>query len=102
MSQRERSAADCTISVVVPVFNEAGLLNELRDRITENLQQPNRDLEGILVDEESTDGTSELAQTIHGEDARFSCAHPSLNFHHLAAVTPGSAAERPVTVRVPR
>ena len=102
MSNRERSAADCTISVVVPVFNDAVLLNELRDRLTEIPQQLNHDFEGILVDDGSTDGTSELAQTIHGEDARFCCVHLSRNFDHLATVTAGPAAERPVTARVPR
>ncbi|NRA08576.1 MAG: glycosyltransferase family 2 protein [Myxococcales bacterium] len=89
MSNGERSAAAYGISVVVPVFNEAMLLDELRERLTRALENLTRDFEVVLVDDGSTDGTAERVDRIHGEDPRFRCVHLSRNFGHQAAVTAG-------------
>ena len=91
MSNGERSAAAYGISVVVPVFNEAMLLDELRERLTRALENLTRDFEVVLVDDGSTDGTAERVDRIHGEDPRFRCVHLSRNFGHQAAVPAGES-----------
>jgi dolichol-phosphate mannosyltransferase len=77
------------ISVVVPIFNENALLDELRERLTATLQRLNPDFEVVLVDDGSTDGSSATADQMHGADPRFRCVHLSRNFGHQAAVTAG-------------
>ena len=64
------------LSIVVPTFNEAGNVAELRDRVAAAL--PDIDWEMIYVDDDSPDGTSatvrkELAQ----RDSRVRCIQPA-------------------------
>jgi dolichol-phosphate mannosyltransferase len=89
MSTGRRTAQTAKISVVVPVYNEISLLEELRRRLAAALEPLAADFRVILVDDGSTDGTAELADKFHAEDARFCCVHLSRNFGHQAAVTAG-------------
>jgi dolichol-phosphate mannosyltransferase len=89
MTSTARCIREATISIVVPVFNEVPVLPELRRRLTAVLENVTPSFEVLLVDDGSTDGTSDLADRIHDEDARFKCVHFSRNFGHQAAVTAG-------------
>jgi dolichol-phosphate mannosyltransferase len=89
MTSTPRHIRAASISIVVPVFNEAPVLPELRRRLTTILEDVTPRFEVLLIDDGSTDGTAELADRIHGEDARFKCVHFSRNFGHQAAVTAG-------------
>lgn len=84
-----RSVSRARISVVVPLFNERELIGELRQRLTATLEPLQPDFEVILVDDGSTDGSSERADQLNDEDPRFRCVHLSRNFGHQAAVTAG-------------
>jgi len=53
---------DAELSIVVPVFNEAGVLPELARRCVEAARATGMVFELLLVDDASTDGTGELAR----------------------------------------
>ncbi|MCW5954854.1 MAG: glycosyltransferase, partial [Propionibacteriaceae bacterium] len=55
------------ISVIVPVRNAERHLSECLDSI---LRQTHRDLEIILVDDGSTDGSAAILATYAGQDSR--------------------------------
>jgi glycosyltransferase involved in cell wall biosynthesis len=76
------------ISVVVPVLNELenveplyrSVLEVLDDRVTWEL---------LFVDDGSTDGTAECAETLGREDGRVRCLRLSRNFGQTAAMQAG-------------
>ena len=59
------------LSIVVPTFNEAGNVAELRDRIDAAL--PGVDWEMIYVDDDSPDGTSATVRELAQRDSRVRC-----------------------------
>ena len=56
-----------TVSVIIPTFNRGYVI---REAITSVLDQAHRDIEVIVVDDGSTDGTGELMATCFGGDPR--------------------------------
>ena len=63
-----------TVSVIIPTFNRARFLGEALDSV---LGQTYSDLEVIVVDDGSTDGTAEVMATRTRDDARVRYAAPS-------------------------
>jgi dolichol-phosphate mannosyltransferase len=59
------------LSIVVPTFNEAGNVVELRDRVAAAL--PGVDWEMIYVDDDSPDGTAATARELAQRDGRVRC-----------------------------
>jgi len=84
-----REAASALVSVVVPIFDEVAVLPEFRRRLVAVFEGARIRFEVIVVDDGSTDGSGELADQFHEEDARWKCVHLSRNFGHQAAVTAG-------------
>lgn len=60
------------IHVVIPVYNAK---NYLRQTLRSVLDQPCRDIDIVLVDDGSTDGSGALCDQIAGEDPRISVIH---------------------------
>src|SRR5262245_8051014 len=89
MAAGARHLGDALVSVVVPVFDEADVLPELRRRLVAILEEAHARFEVIFVDDGSRDGTAGLVHEMNEEDARFKCVHLSRNFGHQAAVTAG-------------
>jgi glycosyltransferase involved in cell wall biosynthesis len=79
-------ASRCEISIVIPVFNEAGILAELLDRV-QSLKPARTEL--IVVDDGSTDGSAEVALNAGASVIR----HP-YNIGNGAAVKSGIRAAR--------
>jgi dolichol-phosphate mannosyltransferase len=59
------------LSIIIPTFNECGNVAELVQRISRCLAQ--RSWEIIFVDDDSPDGTADLAREIASQDARVRC-----------------------------
>ena len=78
-----------TYSIVIPLFNEEGVLLELYGRLaaaTDSLDGP---AEFIFVDDGSTDGTRELLEGLRADDERVKVLILSRNFGHQLAITAG-------------
>lgn len=78
------------LSVVIPVYNEAGTLAEVIRKV---LQIPHL-LEVVVVDDCSTDGTSEVARSIAESDERVRVTRHQRNAGKTAALKTGFAMTR--------
>jgi len=77
------------ISLVIPVYNEEVLIEEVFERTRQALVSIHEDFEVILVDDGSTDRTLEKLKTCHLKDPRYKVLALSRNFGHQAAYTAG-------------
>ncbi|HEY0382323.1 MAG TPA: glycosyltransferase family 2 protein [Candidatus Elarobacter sp.] len=92
-----RRGADATLSVVVPLFNEADNVDELLRRIREVLAGLTRSpaaYELILVDDGSRDATLEKLLAAAHADPHLRVISLSRNFGHQIAATAGLDAAR--------
>jgi glycosyltransferase involved in cell wall biosynthesis len=78
-----------TYSLVVPAFNEEGVIAELVARLAAVMDALDEDAETILVDDGSTDRTYELMREAAEADPRFRVVRLSRNFGHQIALTAG-------------
>ncbi|TVR77563.1 MAG: glycosyltransferase [Chitinophagaceae bacterium] len=77
------------ISLVIPVYNEQELIEQLFERTTGALEKITPNFEIICVNDGSTDNTLELLLACHQKDNRFKVVELSRNFGHQAAYTAG-------------
>lgn len=78
-----------TFSVIVPVYNEIGNLAELHRRVGETMARAEGDWELVLVDDGSTDGSSDRILELAQQDPRVRPVVFARNFGHQIAVTAG-------------
>jgi glycosyltransferase involved in cell wall biosynthesis len=92
--RRERAA---TLSIVIPLFNEAGNVDELLRRVNavvRELPEPPLDYEVICVDDGSRDATREKLLATARIDPHLRVLSLSRNFGHQIAATAGLDASR--------
>src|SRR5882762_815352 len=77
------------ISLVIPVYNEELLIDELFERTRKSMILISENFEVILVDDGSSDTTLEKLKLCHEKDRRFKALALSRNFGHQAAYTAG-------------
>lgn len=77
------------LSVVIPVYNEAGSLPELYARLHESLEGYGKPYEIVFVDDGSTDGSFEQLVELHGQDPRVRVIRFVRNFGQQMAVLAG-------------
>jgi glycosyltransferase involved in cell wall biosynthesis len=80
------------LSVVVPVFNEAGTLPELHRRLAAVLADTASEI--VMVDDGSRDGSWEIMRELSAADPGLRLLRLSRNFGHQAAITAGLDAAR--------
>jgi polyisoprenyl-phosphate glycosyltransferase len=80
------------VSVVVPLFNEAGAVLELCRRLQGVLRPSGGRYEIVLVDDGSADDTWEQIRSAHAADGRVGAIRLSRNFGHQVALS--AALER--------
>lgn len=76
-------------SIVIPVFNEVEVLDTLYSRMTAMLEKLDEPWEIILIDDGSSDGSSEIMRSMSERDPRIRVIFFSRNFGHQIAVTAG-------------
>ncbi len=78
-----------TYSLVVPAYNEEGVIAELAIHLANVMDALDGDAETILVDDGSRDRTYELMREVADRDPRFRLVRLSRNFGHQIALTAG-------------
>ena len=76
-------------SIIAPVYNENESLAELHRRIIDVMEQTGETWELILVDDGSSDGSTEIIREYAKTDERFRAVIFARNFGHQIAVTAG-------------
>lgn len=82
------------LSLVIPVLNESASLTQLRAEIAAMAQAESLEVEIILVDDGSTDGTWNVITALSAEDNRVRGIRLRRNFGKAAALTAGVRAAR--------
>ena len=77
------------ISIIVPVYNEVENLRDLQTAICAALEAANISFEVILINDGSTDGSTQLLDEIHKDDGRFRVIHFIRNYGQTAAMAAG-------------
>jgi len=83
------SEGKVVFSVVAPIFNEIESVNEFYNRIRSVLEQHNQPWELILVDDGSTDGSTNRILALAEKDEHIRPVIFARNFGHQIAVTAG-------------
>jgi polyisoprenyl-phosphate glycosyltransferase len=78
-----------TFSIIAPVFNEHESLPMLYQRIQEVMDTTGDPWELVLIDDGSTDGSTDLMRELHQQDERVRPVIFARNFGHQIAVTAG-------------
>jgi glycosyltransferase involved in cell wall biosynthesis len=87
MENSDRSNIDC--SVVVPLYNEAEVINELYSRLTKTMSETGLYYELVFIDDGSTDNTLELIKGFAGKDSHVVAVELRRNFGQTAALAAG-------------
>jgi dolichol-phosphate mannosyltransferase len=78
------------ISIVAPIYNEAGNIRELHRRVHAVMEKLSEPWELILVNDGSSDGSTDILQEVYQQDVEHvRVVHFSRNFGHPMAVTAG-------------
>ena len=78
-----------TYSIIVPIFNEIDNLPELYRRVKEVMDANNEPWELILVDDGSTDGSTDKIRALAAQDRTVRPVIFARNFGHQVAITAG-------------
>ena len=78
-----------TYSIVVPIYNEIDNLSELHRRVTEVMNSSGESWELILVDDGSTDGSTDGIRELAKKDKKVRPVVFARNFGHQVAITAG-------------
>lgn len=76
-------------SVVVPVYNELDVLPELHHRVTKVMSDLGEPWELVLVDDGSSDGSSDVIRSLGEEDSHVRPVIFARNFGHQIAISAG-------------
>ena len=92
--KRELYSNNTKVSIVIPVYNEKETLSVLHRRLLEtferwNGQGWNFQIEVVLVNDGSSDGSGDIMDEYVKNDRRFKVIHLSRNFGHQEALTAG-------------
>jgi glycosyltransferase involved in cell wall biosynthesis len=91
---RNRPPKEVDLSIVVPLFNEAGTLEELHRRLTEVVLLLGLYAEIIFVDDGSTDTTGAAVEALAARDYRVRAIRLARNYGQTAALAAGFDAAR--------
>jgi len=78
-----------TYSIVVPIYNEKENLPELHRRVSEVMTKTRKPWELVLVDDGSTDGSTDMIRELAKKDKHIRPVIFARNFGHQIAITAG-------------
>ena len=78
-----------TYSIIAPIYNELENIPELHRRVSEVMDSAGEPWELILVDDGSTDGSTEAIRSLAKEDKCVRAVIFARNFGHQIAITAG-------------
>ncbi|MEZ6086294.1 MAG: glycosyltransferase family 2 protein [Phycisphaerae bacterium] len=78
-----------TISLVVPVYNEAALIERLHSEVTSAIDRVDANWEVIYVDDGSSDESLEMLRVLQERDSRVVVVELSRNWGHQPAISAG-------------
>jgi polyisoprenyl-phosphate glycosyltransferase len=81
--------SDLTVDLVIPVFNEAGVIEQTYEKIREVIQRLPHKFHIYFVDDGSTDGTADSLAGLARQDNCIIILTLARNFGHQAALTAG-------------
>lgn len=76
-------------TIIAPIFNEFEVLPKLFERVSQVMDQTGKPWEIIMVDDGSTDGSTDLIRELASKDSRIRPVIFARNFGHQIAVTAG-------------
>jgi dolichol-phosphate mannosyltransferase len=91
MSTQKR---ELTIDLVIPVFNEAGVVEQTYSKICESIHGLSHKFNVYFVDDGSSDGTAEILAALARSEQTVTVLTLARNFGHQAALTAGLDASR--------
>lgn len=77
------------LSLIIPVYNEEGLIDELADRATKAIESFTDNYEILFINDGSTDATLQKLVAVRHQYSRIKIVDLSKNFGHQAAFTAG-------------
>ena len=80
-----------TLTIIVPVLNEAANLGELAERLRTAMAPIDIDWDVVAIDDGSSDGTLAALRTLNAKDSRFKAISLSRNFGKERAIAAGLA-----------
>jgi glycosyltransferase involved in cell wall biosynthesis len=99
LAQQSRQRSVPYVSVIVPLFNEAGNINLLYRRLRHAMDQAGYVWEVIFIDDGSTDGSFALLQQLHKQnDEHVRVVRLRRNYGQTAALAAGFDAARGATI----
>jgi len=78
-----------TYSIIAPIYNESDNLSELHRRVTKVMDSTGETWELILVDDGSTDGSTDIIRELAQQDKHVRSIIFARNFGHQVAITAG-------------
>jgi len=84
-----KASAELKVSVVVPVFNEQGNVEQLHEKLAQVLATIGMPCEIIFIDDGSTDGTCDILKKLCSRDERVKAIIFRRNFGQSAALSAG-------------
>jgi glycosyltransferase involved in cell wall biosynthesis len=87
LGEASRSGIDC--SIVIPLYNEEPVINELYERLTSTMLATSLAYEIVFVDDGSADRTLEMIKTICEKDGKVIAVELRRNFGQTAALAAG-------------
>jgi len=79
----------CDIAFVVPLYNESAVFAHLTERLNKIMDKSNLSINVVLIDDGSTDNTSDLITQVALEDKRYIGILLSRNYGHQIALSAG-------------
>jgi undecaprenyl-phosphate 4-deoxy-4-formamido-L-arabinose transferase len=83
-----------SLSIVIPVLNEAGTLVDLHERLVKTLKEIGQSYEVIFVDDGSTDGSPGILRALHEQNPAVRVIRFNRNYGQHAAVIAGMERAR--------